>query len=469
MAIEATKRTSTESAGSQSTIPAATRPKNWSLRPMTLWPLASLKPLAFSLRPNRDLEPEIHVLSQDSRRTTLVRIAAIASLSAAVAAGAYGIFASGPAPHALTDRKAVPIVVSGSAQFRESPSGARERWTRAAVTVTLDPSLEGLDPRAKDAVRNAFGTWVSGVDALPPLAFDSGSKPGAPARDGVNLVLYGPITLTGHERDLAITIGYEDAKSGEILEADVVFNSTYAFGVLSPPAKPENDDAYSPMDCDAQYDLQNVATHETGHFFGLGEDIEDSRATMYVRSNPCQTHKRELTEPDRTVMSTLYAGSGYAGSGYTGSSSKQGCGVAAPPSRPAGARGALTAIVLALAARRRRKQAPEPVTRGFRPESSVHENCLRFGSPQALGVARQILVRRNDGCCGRSGSQNAHALERCTLRFGARDLFMVREHALRQRDSRRRNHFRSAGWAPFPFAGVAIRTILVSAPVSEKA
>src|SRR4029077_13437689 len=61
MAIEATKRTSPGSAGSQSTIPAAPRPKNWSPRPLSLWPLTSLRPLAFSLRPRLDLEPEFHV------------------------------------------------------------------------------------------------------------------------------------------------------------------------------------------------------------------------------------------------------------------------------------------------------------------------------------------------------------------------------------------------------------------------
>jgi len=350
------KKTARESVGSQSTLPASPRPKNWSLRPLSLpplaglktlvfslRPLASLKPLAFSLRPHPERGPETRVLSHNPRRAALVPLAAVGSLCAAVAAGGYLMFAPGPAPRARADRKAVPVIVSGSARFRETASGARQRWTSESATVTLDPSLDAVDPHAKDAVRNAFGTWASGVDALPPLAFDSRREPGVPARDGVNLVLYGPITVKGHENDLAITIGYMDANSGEILEADVVFNSNHSFGVLSPPAKQENDDSYSPMSCNDKYDLQNVATHETGHFFGLGEDTEDSRATMYLRSNPCQTHKRELTEADRTVMSTLYAGS----------KSKHACGVAGGAGGPSGPLGALATIVLALVARRR--------------------------------------------------------------------------------------------------------------------
>ena len=56
-----------------------------------------------------------------------------------------------------------------------------------------------------------------------------------------------------------------------------------------------------------KYDVQDVATHEFGHFYGLGEDMTDTTTTMFITSKPCQTHKRTLTESDVTSMSGLYA------------------------------------------------------------------------------------------------------------------------------------------------------------------
>jgi hypothetical protein len=284
--------------------------------------LHSLQPHASSIPPLRRLPsfaPAIRIFTQKSRSSLVARV----GFALAVAAGAYIVHAASHPTH----RSVVPVVVSGTARIRETPTGAQERWGNASVTLTLDGSLGALEPAAKDAVRSAFGAWVASGIALPPLTFDSSAERRGAVKDGVNVVLYGPITQPGHEHDLAVTIGYEDTATGEILEADTIFNSAYRFATLAGPSaeSPRED---SPEGCDDRYDLQNVATHEAGHFFGLGEDTEDARATMYFRSLPCQTHKRVLTDSDRAVMKALYA--------EPFPSAPGGCGGTETPGKPAG-------------------------------------------------------------------------------------------------------------------------------------
>ena len=219
-------------------------------------------------------------------------------------------------------------VRSGSPGFKQSSSGQALHWEQKALTVYLDKSLDKLGPGAHEAVIQAFGQWVASDTRLPDLSFDTVQTPGAPKQDGKSTVSYGPITAAGHEHDVAITITYANDKSGEIIEADIILNSLYPVGVLT--AKPTNQPGQtSPnsghdkdhdlasdkstnagaesMDCQNRYDAQNVATHEAGHFFGLGEDLVERQATMFQSIAHCETHKRVLALTDVSAVTTLYA------------------------------------------------------------------------------------------------------------------------------------------------------------------
>jgi len=196
----------------------------------------------------------------------------------------------------------VQHIVSGRAGLRTTASGANERWTQGAVTITIDPTLAQATPAARDAIVRAFGAWASTRASLPQLSFDATSTPGQAVQDGVNRLLFGPITVAGHEDNLAVTISYADESTGDILEADTIFNSGYDWTSMDPASGSD------PARCDRRYDLQNVATHEAGHFFGLGEDYDDQSTTMYVSSELCQTSKRVLSPSDVSAASGLYAG-----------------------------------------------------------------------------------------------------------------------------------------------------------------
>lgn len=221
-------------------------------------------------------------------------------------------------------------VRSGSPGFKQTANGQALHWEQKALTVYLDKSLDKLGPGAHEAVMQAFGQWVASDTRLPDLSFDTGQTSSGPKQDGKSTVSYGPITAAGHEHDVAITITYANDSSGEIIEADIILNSLYPMGVLT--AKPTSplgqtasnsdnghaeghdsatdkstNDGAEALDCRSRYDAQNVATHEAGHFFGLGEDLVEHKATMFQSIAHCETHKRVLALTDVSAVTTLYS------------------------------------------------------------------------------------------------------------------------------------------------------------------
>jgi hypothetical protein len=272
----------------------------------------------------------------------------------------------------------------GSAGVKHTQQGIDVRWRQGRTKVYLDASLDSLGHEARDAVTGAFATWSNADPELPGLEFERTQKAVLTAKpDGRNVVMVAPITVKGHEHDLAITLTYSDEQSGDIVEADIIVNSEYPFRTLD-----AKDDGYGSSDATSQqadknatsdgtqltvssarasctavaqrascegnsYDLQNVLTHEVGHFFGLGEDMEDAAATMYYCTSRCETHKRVLTNSDSQVMMSLYSATPDSSAEPPG-----GCGGARMAPRGA-LREAGFALLFALAtlARRRRSAA----------------------------------------------------------------------------------------------------------------
>ncbi|MFT3923565.1 MAG: matrixin family metalloprotease [Myxococcales bacterium] len=84
--------------------------------------------------------------------------------------------------------------------------------------------------------------------------------------------------------------------SGEIIGADMHFNGAMNFGECPPQG------------CgalDAVADLQNVATHEAGHYFGLAHS-ERETATMWCDASPGQVDKRTLSPDDVEGLCDIY-------------------------------------------------------------------------------------------------------------------------------------------------------------------
>ncbi len=329
----------------------------------------SLQPLSYTEpAPAPEREP-----APTGPRPPRRRLWIVAAVVAAVSFGGAAAWKILRPDHRARLNHARLVIVSGRASPKREPNGAEERWQKNHVTVTIDDSIDALGPAAREAVQSAFGTWLTSGAHVPDLTFDSAHGTRVSEKpDGKNSVVFAPIDIPGHRNDLALTLAFTDPDTGAILEADLVINSHHHFGLLDTAApgsgqhlqsnEHENDaegakstcSAPQVVKCDGRYDLQSVATHEVGHFLGLGEDGTDRCATMYRSTGRCQVNKRLLSSDDRTSMTELYTAP-FTDNAAANSAS---CSIARSPERgesvPFGAAlGALFAIGAALRRRRR--------------------------------------------------------------------------------------------------------------------
>ncbi|MGH7927638.1 MAG: hypothetical protein ACREQV_07575, partial [Candidatus Binatia bacterium] len=142
-----------------------------------------------------------------------------------------------------------------------------------------------------DSVLNAsFDTWYSGI-------FSQGADTRARrARlDMVNAVLWKRLRRSM----LGVTYVWYSRVLGDVVEADTVFNKRHPWAIF--PNSPECQN--SP---DA-YDLQNIATHEFGHWAGLDDlfDDSDKDLTMYGFGAGGEIKKRTLGTGDVSGKNTL--------------------------------------------------------------------------------------------------------------------------------------------------------------------
>jgi hypothetical protein len=328
----------------------------------------SLLSAAHTVKPS--LEPADGAAAQSPKRKSNLNIVLLGALSAALGlVGAVGVthLRARPAP--------VMQIVSGSPVLKKSSDGDSVRWHSEKATLYLDSSLDSIGSHARDAVELGFGSWVGSGAKLPNVSFDStkGAKFGE-TPNGKSEVMYGPITIPGHENDLALTITFSDPKTGEVLEADMIFNSAHPYALLSGNSDSNsshddgqkgdtndsgsNSNASALASCNQKYDLQSVATHEAGHFFGLGEDYDVKTATMYYTTGRCETNKRVLQTSDETTMDALYVSGASNSSEDAATDTGKGCGGARIGQGSTGADASLLSLagLLGFVALRRRRR-----------------------------------------------------------------------------------------------------------------
>ncbi|MEP7048802.1 MAG: matrixin family metalloprotease [Pseudomonadota bacterium] len=276
--------------------------------------------VAHTVKPS--IEPESTAPKLSRKRKLSLKIIGLGALSAVLGlGGAAGI------SHLRARPALVMQIVSGNPALKKGSDGESVRWHANKNKLYLDASLDQLGAHAREAVQLGFGTWLGSGAKLPNLAFDStkgaefGKEP-----NGKSEIMYGPIKLPGHENDLALTVTFSDPKTGDVVEADMIFNSNHPYGLLPYQAAAGT---MTPDDltlCAQKYDLQSIATHEAGHFFGLGEDYDSTTATMFYTTGRCETNKRVLQGSDETTMDALYTTSSAQGDADAAVESAKGCG-----------------------------------------------------------------------------------------------------------------------------------------------
>jgi MYXO-CTERM domain-containing protein len=104
------------------------------------------------------------------------------------------------------------------------------------------------------------------------------------------------LAAKGDRHALALTTTTVVEGTGEIIDADTVFNAGLGpFAVCPDDGCPEG-----------SVDIENVATHEFGHFLGLAHS-DDDEATMACRANRDELKKRSLDADDEAGICSIYA------------------------------------------------------------------------------------------------------------------------------------------------------------------
>lgn len=199
-------------------------------------------------------------------------------------------------------------------QHGTSPCGAGERplpvqWHQQEVkyqvnkrgSAALHPgNLEASD-ELMEAIWASFDVWndvecssfemtYGGNTDYDEVGYDPDTTSGADP----NILLwhdslwphpgYGAVALT------TVTFRYS---SGQILSADIEFNTADYPYTLDPQAEP------------GAIDFQNALTHEVGHFLGLDHSTVPE-STMYPTAEPGETIKRQLHQVDIDGICSIY-------------------------------------------------------------------------------------------------------------------------------------------------------------------
>jgi hypothetical protein len=181
-----------------------------------------------------------------------------------------------------------------------------DHWpTQAAVTWNINSSTNGNvvgGGSLSDIVKTSFAAWSAAPNTAISVSQGANSSKTAKGNDGTNLICFVcTADFTQDSSTLAVTFTTVIQSSpgsgqfvGQILDADILFNPAVTFltnGAACPSGK----------DC---ADLQTIATHEIGHFFGL-DHSGVVRAVMYPFA-PDSLHT--LGADDVAGISQLYPG-----------------------------------------------------------------------------------------------------------------------------------------------------------------
>lgn len=180
-------------------------------------------------------------------------------------------------------------------------------WSNTTIGYVIN---QQGDPRISDgseetAVRMAFQAWEQVSSSR--LAFIEDQSPASRARtdwrsDDVHLVVWDMTNESGFFEGaaglVAITPVDFDPATGAILDADIIFNGkNYNFSTDL---------------TGGTFDVQNVATHEIGHFVGLDHSAVVG-ATMNPFANTQDTRLRSLERDDVSGASAIYPVAGFPG------------------------------------------------------------------------------------------------------------------------------------------------------------
>lgn len=163
----------------------------------------------------------------------------------------------------------------------------RAKWTSSQVAYYINQT--GGPTGAQTAIQNAAATWSNAGGNF--MFNNAGATPSDWARDGRNVISFADL---GSSLIIGQAITYMSGST--ILEADIQFNTQFAFSTATPTPG-------------GSMDLETIALHELGHWLRLLDlyGANDSSKVMYGFGMMGQA-KRSLTASDRSGVQWIYGG-----------------------------------------------------------------------------------------------------------------------------------------------------------------
>jgi len=174
----------------------------------------------------------------------------------------------------------------------EDEKGNFLAWDLADMPINYWVSVDNAEGTEKiRAIVRAFESWEIVSSSLVSFRYAGLTKSTAVAYDGINLVTW---VKEGWQYDPK-TIAYTTlwvTNTGQILDADIELNDEFF--------------DWSTETNDQQMDIQNVLTHEVGHFIGIGHSIETTDSSMFPIISFGEFSKRVVKPDDLGAASFLY-------------------------------------------------------------------------------------------------------------------------------------------------------------------
>lgn len=152
------------------------------------------------------------------------------------------------------------------------------------------------------AIEESFQPWRNYEDVLVEFIAMGCNISTKNENDSLNTIILVKNDWPFDSRAIAVTrnfyISGTGSNAGMILDSDILLNNiNFSFTTTGEAGK---------------HDIQNIVTHEIGHFLGFGHEIEpkDEDATMYASAVAGETKKRDLATNDVSILRASYPGVG---------------------------------------------------------------------------------------------------------------------------------------------------------------
>ena len=181
---------------------------------------------------------------------------------------------------------------------KTSQSGVPLRWKVQIVPYHINTSTlpHYLDvSNVVEVIQHSFATWQNVSTAYLSFRYagttDDTSRGYTIGGTNHNAIIFETKDWEHDEDMLAVTQSTYNPKTGEIIDTDIYINGVHFMWTTS--------------DLVVHTDLQNMLTHEIGHFAGL-DHSEHLDATMFAQTTPRELEKRTLHSDDESGLQFLY-------------------------------------------------------------------------------------------------------------------------------------------------------------------